>query len=147
MHEDEIWRMNHLLIGQERLLCISATQWKQCTISRIHGFIFQDNKITFPNNTGDEFCRVELSFAIYQHPSPCSGLSFKILYLHKLQRSKWGSNKVITWTKGMSGSELTQGLWCVRDFNPFFHDNLHLCIFSCYRSCVTFIDGGVPGVI
>lgn len=67
---------------------VTLNEWKivkNCSISTIHGFIYQGNKITFSDNTRHEFYRVELSFTIYEHPSPCPCLSFKILYLHKFR--------------------------------------------------------------
>lgn len=57
--------------------------WK--TISRIRGFICQDNKITFSDNAIHELYREELSFKTYDHPSPSPYLSFKILYLQKFR--------------------------------------------------------------
>lgn len=67
---------------------VTLNEWKivkNCSISTIHSFICQGNKITFPDNTRHEFYRVELSFTIYEHPSPCPCLSFKVLYLHKFR--------------------------------------------------------------
>ena len=52
---------------------VTLIEWKiveNYTISRNHGFIYQDNSITFPDNMRRVFFRVEWSFTIYQHPSP-----------------------------------------------------------------------------
>lgn len=78
---------------------VTVNEWKtvkSCSISRICGFICKDYKITFPDNIIHELYRKELSFKIYEHPSPSSYLSFKILYLQQFRditAIKWDYHK------------------------------------------------------
>ena len=85
---------------------VTITEWrivKNYTSSRIQGFICQDNKITFSNNIWHEFFKVEWSFIIYEHPSPCPCLSFRILLLHNSQKSNRGQyrhRRSMQWNRG-----------------------------------------------